>query len=552
MTPTTLQVLGAYPFLDGIELSALSGMPQRSAFRQLKRLGESGHSASLLHATPHIPRTRRHYLTDRGVRRLALELGVEPDDAILSHPLTAQWQRILVRRLDAVAVIYRLASSLARLAPTRASRPNLRWYRRGAWDAAVLMDGSAIAILRMGQTADRSAFGRRLWSLERMRRPEAALIISHDEPEQRNLALKLRGRPIAAFIATERDVGLDAPNLSVWRVPGLAGSLSLAQIVGTMGRGGTAPPSSPTRLNHPPRPAPQLESPLSLVPRSAKSALAALSDWPLIRQEHLAKLLGVRRRQLYSIRQRLLRDGLVVALQLPNAEGRRLALSDTGIRALAYRDRSDVTTTLRRWSATPAGKRVVRGRKLRQLARVIEHTDAVHDFLARLVAETRATRGAALVAITPPHRAARYFQFEGRTRAILPDAAGEVKLGRERLPFILEWERRAKHPSKAADRLGPYLRYFSGGSPADDYGSVPVILVAFDDVGAETQFLLHAGDALRASRVHVPFLTTHAGALLETGALGQSWRSPRDPALRRMTLRDGGREGRETAGVNAP
>ena len=240
-----------------------------------------------------------------------------------------------------------------------------------------------------------------------------------------------------------------------------------------------------------------------------------------------------------------------MALQLPKAEGRRLALWDAGIRALAYRDRSDVANALRHWSAAPAGQRVVRGAKLRQLARAIEHTDAVHSFLARLAVATRATPGAALVAITPSHRAARYFQLEGRTRAILPDAAGEVRLGCERLPFILEWERRAKHPSKVADRLGPYLRYFSGGSPADDYGSVPVILVAFDDVGAETQFLLHAGDALRASRVHVPFLTTHAGALSEAGVLGRSWRSPRDPALRRMTLRGGAERAGETSGTQS-
>ena len=395
---------GANPFLDGIELSALSGLSRRSAFRQLRRLAESGHIASVLHATPHIPRTRRHYLTRRGVRQLALELGVEPEDALLSHPLSAQWQRILVRRLDAVAFIYRLASSLAILAPPDANRPNLRWYRRGAWDAAVLMDGSVIAILLMGQTADRNAFGRRLWSLDRMRQPAAALIISHDEPERRNLALKLRGRPIAAFIATERDVGLDAPNLSTWRAPRLADSLSLAQVVGTIERGGSAPPSSPTRLNRPSRPDPQSEAPLSLVPRSSKSALAALSDWPLKRQEQLAQLLGVRRRQFYFIREQLLKNRLVLALQLPNAEGRRLALSDTGIRALAYRDRSDVATVLRHWSAAPAGKRVARGAKLRQLARAIEYTDAVHNFLARLVAEARATRGATLVAITPQGR----------------------------------------------------------------------------------------------------------------------------------------------------
>lgn len=97
------------------------------------------------------------------------------------HPLSAEWQRILLRRLDAVAVIYRLASSLARTAPRSANRLRLRWCRSGAWDAAILNDGSIIAVLRMGQTADRSAFDRRSWSLKRLRQPAAALIIAHDE-----------------------------------------------------------------------------------------------------------------------------------------------------------------------------------------------------------------------------------------------------------------------------------------------------------------------------------------------------------------------------------
>ena len=541
MTLSALQCLGSYPFLDGVELSALSGLPRWSAFRQLRRLRDSGHVAVLPHATAHIPRTGRHYLTARGVRNFALALGVEPEEAVRSHPLSAEWYRILVRRLDAVAVIYRLASSMAGAATPVRGSISLRWYRSGAWDAAVLLNESIIAVMRMGPTADRIAFRKRLWSMEYQHQPAAILIIAHDEAEGRELCRRLAGRPLAAFVATERAVGMDAPSFRAWRVPGLDSPLSLVSVLKTLQRGGSAPPPHPSRRALLPNRAPRSESPLCRATGSEKRALDALADWPLIRHRHLAYLLGVESSRLYRIREWLASLCLIVSLKLTNAEGRRLALSDSGIRALAYRDRRDVATALRHWSAASDGRAEVKGTKLRQLARAIEHTDAVHDFLARLSAETRWMPGASLTEATPPHRAARYFRLRGRTRAILPDAAGAIRLGRERLPFILEWERRAKYPSKAVDRIGPYLRYFAGGSPADDFGVAPVILVAFEDVAAETQFILQAREKLAETGVLVPFLTSHIRAMAEYGIAGASWRSPNDPELRRVTLRDGGR-----------
>lgn len=117
---------------------------------------------------------------------------------------------------------------------------------------------------------------------------------------------------------------------------------------------------------------------------------------------------------------------------------------------------------------------------------------------------------------------------------------------------MLEWERRAKHPSKATDRISPYLRYFTAGSPSGYYGSTPVILVAFNDVSAETQFLLQTRAQLAENRVHVPFLATHAAAPSETGILGRSWRSSSDLRLRRMTLGNGNREDRRNGLLGRP
>lgn len=114
--------------------------------------------------------------------------------------------------------------------------------------------------------------------------------------------------------------------------------MSLREVVGTMGRGGSAPPSGKSRMSSLPRANLRLDMPLALVPRAAKRVLATLSDWSLIRQEHLTHLLGVRRSQFYSLRKLLLSSRLVVAMMVSNPGGRRFALSDAGIRILAYRE----------------------------------------------------------------------------------------------------------------------------------------------------------------------------------------------------------------------
>ena len=70
--------------------------------------------------------------------------------------------------------------------------------------------------------------------------------------------------------------------------------------------------------------------------------------------------------------------------------GRRLALTDRGLSLLARRDHTSVGVAKRRWSIAleyPEGPfewRNVTGRRGRQLLRNVEHTAAVHGFLAAL------------------------------------------------------------------------------------------------------------------------------------------------------------------------
>ena len=79
-----------------------------------------------------------------------------------------------------------------------------------------------------------------------------------------------------------------------------------------------------------------------------------------------------------------------------DAEGHRcLALSDRGLVVLARRDRTAVGTARQRRSAAPVKPeapltwRNVHGSRFRQLLRNLEHTQAVHWFVAVLANQSR-------------------------------------------------------------------------------------------------------------------------------------------------------------------
>ena len=99
--------------------------------------------------------------------------------------------------------------------------------------------------------------------------------------------------------------------------------------------------------------------------------------------------------------------------------------------------------------------------------------------------------------LDPPHRASRHFPHQGGQRSIHPDAFGILRKGDTLTwAFLLEWERRAVRPATMAQRLAPYLRYYSTPTPTDDHGVRPDVLVVFDDDIAAGHFLrlAEAGD----------------------------------------------------------
>ena len=165
------------------------------------------------------------------------------------------------------------------------------------------------------------------------------------------------------------------------------------------------------------------------------------------------------------------------------------------------------------------------GRRSRQLLRDLEHTTAVHRFVAALNRQAR-NCGWNVEQLDPPHRASRYFRHYGGPRSLHPDAFGILRRGGVLQPFFLEYERRAVRPATMAQRLAPYLRYYSSHRPADDHGHRPLVLVVFDDPMAPTHFLEVARREMARVRVPLPLLASHRELVEQEGPLGGAWLAP--------------------------
>ena len=533
---TALRTLAAMPFLDRLELAAVSGLTERTAHNALERLRQEGLVDCVRHAGPLTASTRRWYVTACGAGSLA-RLDEIPVDRLLRRlPVSAHWQRLLLERLDAVAVVYRLVSGVA----AAEGDFRLRWYRAAALDAAVMLDGGrTVGVIRQGAAADRTAFTERFRRLLDPREdvPRALLALMPDEARLRQDRGLLARYPGPVFLAREGDVANALSGDPVWHLTSGPAVLSLEEIMERLRPGGSLPVEPPLTRRSPPRdlslpPEPE-NTQGHLLPvvlkASHKGVLELLAEWPLITADDLRSLTGLSPSNLSQVITRLERLGLAVRFRFGGRP--RLSLTCGGLAYLARRDRTSVAEAVRRWDVesadggSPTTWREVPGTRSRPLARTIKHTDAVHRFLGRMSEQAREL-GYRIVQFDPPHRAVRRFRHHGRLRSIHPDAFGVLRRNRETFPFFLEWERRAVRPGTMAARLAPYLRYYSSKQPLDDHGEWPLVLVVFDDELAESNFHGVARREMDRAGVDVPLWVSHAEILERVGPLGKAWRSP--------------------------
>ena len=424
-----LGALAEMPFLDRLELAAVTGWSRGAVYRGVGKLEDAGCVASVPHATGLVASTRRYHLTADGLRRLAEVNSETVDDLLRTRPVSARWRRVLLERLDSVAVVYRLAATVA----NAASPVRLRWYRAAPLDAAIsLPGGRTLGILRQGATADRTGFAKRVWRLAQGPLPGAVLVIVPDEVRLRHARRLLARTPVPALLALEADAALAGQDHRIWRTPAVNAALELNYALERLRPGGGIPEEEPSSKALLPGDGEHTAHSLpSLLKPAGKRALDLLADWPWLSRRELAALLNVSEPRTSQVTVSLEGHGLATR---PSGAGGRLALTDEGLALLARRDRASVGAARKRWSVSPRNAsaapdwRNVSGSRSRQLLRNLDHTAAVHHFIAALAHECRAM-GWEAVQLDPPHRASRHFRHRGGPRSVHPDAFGLLRRG---------------------------------------------------------------------------------------------------------------------------
>lgn len=528
-----LRLLSWMPFLDRLEMAAVSGRSRSAVYEAVRRMEDEGLAAPVPHATDLTPLSARYHLTADGVRRLAREEGVALDDLLRERPVSLQWRAVLLKRLDAAAVVYRLASAVSNAAyPMR-----LLWYRAMPMDAAMLLPkGRRVAVVRQGPTSDRTAFSKRMRRVLEGQFPGGVLMIVSDDVRLRHARRMLARAPRPVLLALERDVATAGADDPIWHTTSATAGVDLKSALDMVHPGGEVPEEQPlARVSLPwdmPAGRPGMDLPDHALPTILKSAekraLDLISDWPWITRKRLASLMAASEPRASQVLAGLEEFGLAIRLSGPRS---RIALADRGLAVLAHRDRASLSIATRRWSAEPIDPeapltwRNVSGSRCRQLLRNAEHTEAVHAFLAALVGQA-STLGWEIAQLDPPHRASRHFRHDRSLRSIQPDAFAVLRKGRTAWPFFLEYERRAVRPATMASRIAPHLRYHSTRRPADDHGQRPALLVVFGDDLAAARFLGLARQETDRAGVELPLWVSHRSLLERVGPLGRAWRTP--------------------------
>ena len=517
-TDETLAALAQMPFLDSIELAAVAGLPERTAREALRRLYEHGCVGMVRHARTDGFRVRRWYLTPRGIAELARSriAGEDPEALIVSNDLlSAQGRRYLLRRLDAAAVLYRVAQDMATaIGDGEGLRFTWRWERQGVLDAVLqLPDGRTAAISRIGSTHTGETVGRRLRTLRNMHDEGAIhttmLLVPGVTDLERALNYAYEQNIYGMFVATETEVLSLLPGSRLWHTSD-RGPLSSREALDGMPASDMPDTKRPEHRRT--MPSETLDADTDEQDGAAaelsvpeRTLLRLLHDWPFARVSQLQRMTGISAGHLGRAKGRLSRTGLTHHLRIGRTPKQRrdnetrVVLSAAGLRYLSRVDRSREHTMRKHWLVEPhesgdetyriPGFQVV-GTKTRALLRERRHTDGVYDFVSLLMASCRESRVWDLVQALPAHRWERWYRygtrgrgrFRGFKRAIRPDATIILEHpDRPFTSFVLEFERRARNPSNIAPKIARYRTYYAADNTGHDFpDGRPTVLFVFE------------------------------------------------------------------------
>ena len=538
-----LDALSRTPFVDSTELAGLLGEPHATLHRTLTGLLAAGIVGRVSQGTANLPSSQRYYLKAQGVRKAASTLGfATPSDFVRAYPMSREWLTLLIRRMDAVASVYRLAATMS--PGIDGLRSRVEFHRRGRFDAAItLHDGRSFGVVRQGLALRRRSLYDRLRAIAQYdydRRPGTVLILVPSAWELRRTARFCIVNDLRdCYVAVESRDALERRDLRLWCEPtGLLGltDYTLEIVVSYGKRGGGSGVQSPERKRASiPQPERMVgDAPAFGVSPAEKRMLDLITDHPMIPREYLATWLGVSEGRVSQMMHSLVKTGGLIERHGKRGDV-RYTLSAEGIRYVTHRDRAELPTTRGIWSTEfttdKEGRTRHVGHRIETWARQTRHADGITWFLSQLQAEARNDPDSELVWSVPTARTDRSYNW-GRS-AIAPDAVGQMITQGLRVPFYLEHELRARHPRGVLARLRPYTSYYHSNEPEDDQPPYPVTLFVVDTEEVEATYV---STAAHMTLMTVPVLVSCIPVLSDTGILGCSWRPLWEPESQRLPL----------------
>ncbi len=538
-----LDALSRTPFIDSTELAGILGEPHATVHRSLSNLLAEGIVGRASHGTANLPSSQRYHLTAQGVGEAAWVLGfATPSDFVRAYPMSREWLVLLIRRMDAVASVYRLAASMS--PGIDSFRSHVEFHRRGCFDATItLHDGRSFGVVRQGLALRRRSLYDRLRAIaeyDYTRRPDTVLILVPSVWEERLTTRFCENRNLRdCYVAVESRDALEGRDLRLWCCTSwVIGSrfFSLEGVVSRASPGGGPRTESPERKRASlPRPERMTQAaPAFGVSPSEKRTLDLITDHPMIPREHLALWLGVSEGRVSQMMRSLVHTWGLVERHGKRGDV-RYTLSAEGIRYVTHRDRAELPTTRGIWSTAlttdKQGRRRHAGHRIETWARQTKHADGITWFLSQLQAEARADPDSELEWSVPTARSDRAYNWGDS--AIAPDAVGRMTAQGLRIPFYFEHELRARHPRGVIARLRPYTRYYHSNEPGEDQPPYPVTLFVVDTEEVEATYVSAAS---RMILMTVPVLVSCVPVLSHTGILGRSWRPLWEPESPRLAL----------------
>ena len=584
-----VRLVGRMPFVSFRDVCDLLGLDgYQSARVIMENLEALGDVTSLNAAGVYSGgwEVKRFALTVKGIGRLAKLERIGVATALKRYPVSLQWRRVLLRRLEALEVYYKLCcfAALARregaitfgegedvggpgdYAVGVPSDGTLFWWRRAGWLDGTIVFGQgkgarSVRVLRTGPTRVRRAILNRLGSMMesyKVRGIERVVIVVPGYTELRLVEhwLRANGRFIQAYCVVEHELKQARKWSDIRFVrPGEYGSAYFSLSAAFSGLRGR-PSRMGARLD-------RFESHEKVVvpegailrtggndrgilvgaslSRRERICLQAVADWPLARRGHLLGLKGVSDVLFAS----LFNAGLIYYAW---DDGRaRVLLSDAGMRYVADRDRSSLGVMRKKWGYVMVdksepelenlrtfgvtGKGLDRrhriraeGGKLRVVSRQLEHLDGLTEFFSALGG---GTEGLDVVEVLPTHRGERWARIGRSMRAILPDGAFVAKTKDSVIPFAVEFERRAVNRKAMGERLRPYKRYYDAVYRFEDHGAILVTLFVFETVGHASSFgslCVSDRNVARTSRGRqMPIYVSSIEAIREEGLWEEVW-----------------------------